>query len=146
MKNNDETTMRENLFSVLDNLESALATTPDGSDKHTAITKEIEIIVKLIELDYQTANTIDKDQAHQELEYKRFVSESNIKEREIEIKESQADAGAKWYNQQIIKYLLGTSILTSGTIFMAILNCKTETPIINSVAVGMQRLLGAVER
>ena len=146
MTDYNEETMRNNLFEILDDLTDSLSKETPGSDKHTALIKDIDVMVRAVNSDYQTANTIEKDRAHAALEERKFLEESRQREREFELREEQAIAGGKWYRQPIVQYLIGTTILTSGTVFMAVMNVKTETPLINSVAQGMSRLLGAVDR
>lgn len=139
----NEETMRGELFEILDDLKSELAKVKPGSEEHSRITKDIQAICGVIHEDYKIANILEQTENSAELDKRKYLENAKQVEREISLKERQAIADSKWYNKQIVQTIIVNGTVAAVCVGGMIINCKSETPLINGVSQWMMKILGA---
>ena len=140
----NEETLREELFVILAKLKEDFMTAVPGSEQQTAISKNIETITKLIHKDEEIGEDMEKSRVSQKLDERKFLEDARQRERENDIKEMQARFNSKWFNWPIVQTLLTVDVVALVSLMGMIINCKTDTPIINGIAQWIMKMLGAV--
>lgn len=87
-----------------------------GSDERKKSIDCAQTLLKGYHEDCRLGGQLLKDQEEINLAKKRFVEESNRAERELELKEANADRAEKWYNHPLVEKAMvcGTSLATLG--------------------------------